>query len=760
MDARLRTDVVQLRIVAGAQRKKASNIRLVEGSPIIPVGAGKGNLYLLVEVTGDPSGKDSIYGELIEILSKEYLRVPGGITNGLRQAIRAANSFLHQKNVHSFPEHRRIGEASCAVLRGNDLYMGLAGSALVYVIRGQRLRLFPPRRPQHLVQPAVEDQSTLPPLGVKQYLQEVGLFHCHIEADDIILLASSALPGLASRQQVIGAAQGGLREITQTLISLASRSDLSCLLIGTEAEEREEVVRRELLVARGRSIASGVKRVPTGQVAAGVKRIPTRRIASGLGGMVAAIGALIAAFFTALAMGARRFLSWLASSGIFETLGRGARAGFISLLRGLRTLAKRMLPEPEAAAQPMEVAHARRARAVPVRRSSRLLPVIGVLTIICAIALVAAGLVLYSRSRMAHFSQLLEEAHAETELALGSSTPGAIREHLGKAQELVEQALQIRSADPEALALRSEVVIALDEINQVVRLQFSAHVPFAGPENQPRRVLMHGNDIYVLDEGTQELHGYFLDEGGGFQEPAGGSVLLGREHRPGGIEIQELNDFLWMEAGNGRETSGLLLLVNERSLLEFDALSGFAPLSVTDSQVWSEPRLIGGYFGFLYILDAAADRILKYAPTGNTYDSPPTDYLQPETSVDLANAVDMAIDGYVYVLLADGTILRFAGGQEEAFSVSGLDDHELQNPTAIFTSPEIEYIYVAEAESDRVVQLDKEGAFVRQFRPARESAEAFQNLRDIFVNESGHQLLALTSEGLFLALIPEAAQVE
>lgn len=760
MDARLKTEVVQLNIVAGILQEKASNMGLMERSSIIPVGPGKGNLYLLVEVTGDPNGKEDIHRKLIEILSKEYLRVPGGITNGLRQSIRAANSFLYQNNLHSLPLWHRLGETACLVLRGNNLYMGLTGGALVYLVREERSRLFPPPLPRHLAPSVEEERLAFPRLGELEHLQEVGLFHSHIEADDIIIVASSALSQLVSQRQVTKAAQGGLRQLADTLTSSSSRSDLSVLIIQTGSEQTEELMQKELPVAKRKGIASGVKTVPIRRVTAGAKRIPTRRIASGLGRMVATLGALILAFFRGLMKGIRTFFSWLASSGIFESLGRGVRAAFVSFVRGLGAMGKRMLPEPEAVPQPLEVSQRVRARAVSAPKSNRLLRVIGVLTIICITVLIASGLVLYNRSRVAHFSDLLKEAQTERELALSSSAPVAIREHLVNAQTLVEQALQIRSADAEAVALHQQVSLALDEINRVVRLQFSAQMPFVEPENEPHHLLLHDNDVYVLDEGTGEMYGYFLDARTGFQEPAGGALLLSGEDLPGGIAIQELNDFVWMEAGNGRETSNLLLLVNGRSLLQFDGLRAFDPLSVADSHLWSESRLIGGYFGYLYILDAKEDRILKYTPTRNSYDSSPTDYFQAETSVELDTAVDMAIDGYIYILLADGKILKFLGGQEEPFSVSGLDDYEFQNPTAIFTSPETEYIYIADAGNERVVQLDKEGTFVRQFRAAGESPTTLQNLQDIFVNEARGELFALSSDQLSLALIPESPQVE
>ncbi len=754
MDARLRTEVVQLSIVAGTQRERAGNIGLREQSSIIPEGPGKGNLYVLVELTGDPVGKEDTSSELIEVATKEYFRVPGGITNGLRQAIRAANSQLHERNQESLPLWRRLGEAACAVLRGHDLYMGLAGGAVIYVARGERLRRFPsPVSPRHPFLLA-EEQQPLPRLGIEQYLREVGLFHCHVESEDIILLASSALPELVSQHQLMKSAQEGLLGMKHTLTALASRSDLSAVLIRAEAEESEDAVQRTPIEARQRSIFSGVRVGGVGHAAAKVKKLPMRRMASGLGGIVTAVGALILGFLSGFVKRVPAFFSQVFSRRISEPRPQGSRGTSVSLAQGLRTMARRMLPEPETAPQHMEVSHAHRTRVLSGGKTVRSLPLIGVFAIMCIIALIAAGIVLQNRSQVAAFSRLLEEAQYEKQLALRSSTRAAISEHLEKAHGVVEQALEIRPADPAALAFQEEVRLALDDTNQVVRLQFSAQMPITGLENRPSCVLLHDEDVYVLDDGTQELYGYVLDEHSGFQERPGGPVLLGRQDRPGGTAIDKLNDFVWMDVGGSRQTSSLLLLVNDGSILGFDGLQGFALVSVAESQLWSEPRLIGGYSGNLYVLDAEQDRILKYLPTGDSYDSAPMDYFQAETTVELGSAVDMAIDGYIYVLLADGGILRFAGGRDEPFSVSGLDEDRLDRPSAIFTSPQTDYIYLADAGNRRVLQLDKEGALVRQFRPAWGNTQAFQELRDIFVQEGRGQLLALDSGQLFLAPIP------
>jgi DNA-binding beta-propeller fold protein YncE len=122
--------------------------------------------------------------------------------------------------------------------------------------------------------------------------------------------------------------------------------------------------------------------------------------------------------------------------------------------------------------------------------------------------------------------------------------------------------------------------------------------------------------------------------------------------------------------------------------------------------------------------------------------------------VDLEGAADMAIDGYIYVLVGQN-ILRFSGGLQDEFSVSGLEGQELEHPVALFTSPDTQHIYVADAGAGRIVQLTKEGAYVQQFLPPRGSEDLFQDLRDISVDEATGHLVAVASEGLFVAPIEQ-----
>ena len=122
--------------------------------------------------------------------------------------------------------------------------------------------------------------------------------------------------------------------------------------------------------------------------------------------------------------------------------------------------------------------------------------------------------------------------------------------------------------------------------------------------------------------------------------------------------------------------------------------------------------------------------------------------------MDLTGAVDIAIDGFIYVLYADGTIRKFEGGVPIEFQVTELDK-PMNRATAIYAAPdeEAQFIYVADAGNKRVVQLNKDGRFVRQFKPRDEESVDFNTLRSIFVDELGGKLYLLNDSALYVANI-------
>ncbi|MDH4208994.1 MAG: hypothetical protein OEV76_08965, partial [Anaerolineae bacterium] len=668
----------------------------------------------------------------------------------------AANDYLYARNQEALPLWQRMGEACCAVLRGDDLYVGLAGEAKVYVIEQQQIRVFPPHGEHASTEAPKPERPSPTPLGVEEFLTDVPRFHCKIQEGSLVVLASGDLSEVASEDRLFRAGRAGARHLADTLTSLARRGDLSALLIDICAAESAALPEPVTLPRRERRALPKADRVVTREKP---KRTtptspPVKGLAAGFLALFLALAARILTFFADLARRIQAFSSWLVTSGLLGQVARAIRSGSVALLQGLSTLTRRMLPEPEPSHTTAEVSHVQRIKGVTRTRTPKKSrwPLFLVLGLVAIVAVVSAGLVMRTHSSNVQFSQLMQQAQAALESAREGRNAADTAERLTQAGELITLALQMKPGNPEAAALQDEMFTLWDEVNRVVRLEFSDHVPLALATGAPPRVLLHENEVFVLDPEAGELRGYTLDESGGVQEVAGGTPLLSPDSAPADLDLQQIADLAWIEPGSGRETGNLLLLVNGASLLQLGAPGEFTSISVADVELWDDPRLIDGYSGYLYVLDALQDRILKYAPTEGTYDSLPLDYFQEGNAPDLENALDMAIDGYIFVL-AGRDILKFSGGARETFTITGLEGQELQNPVAIFTSPDTQHLYIADAGAGRVVQLTKEGAFVGQFLPPRQDAEAFSDLCDLSVDEAKGRLLALTADGLFVASI-------
>jgi len=361
----------------------------------------------------------------------------------------------------------------------------------------------------------------------------------------------------------------------------------------------------------------------------------------------------------------------------------------------------------------------------------------------------------WGQAREARFAELVTQARARYTLALTAADKPTGRRLLHEAQGLLTEAQTLKPADPVTGDLQKEIQATLDKMNNVVKLYWvGALQRYDEPGSNPSRVIVRGIDIYVLDKGTHRVYKYLLNEvGDGLQDLDVDPVLLRKGDQRGDIVVSDLVDMVWMPVGSGRQTSNLLVLESGGSLLEYDPTFGLTVLPVGGRDQWHYPRLIGSYFGNFYLLDSQSNQIFKYLPTADGgYSNPPEPWFRID--VDLVGVVDMAIDGYIYLLYADGRILKFMGGELAPFEQTELDE-PLRGPTAIFTSPDEEtrFLYVADAGNKRIVQFSKEGQFIRQFKAAE--AGVFDQLTSLYVDEAGSKLYILSGNALYMANIPE-----
>ena len=188
---------------------------------------------------------------------------------------------------------------------------------------------------------------------------------------------------------------------------------------------------------------------------------------------------------------------------------------------------------------------------------------------------------------------------------------------------------------------------------------------------------------------------------------------------------------------------------------------GQAPqlLKLVGTENWRKPVAFDNFNNNLYVLDpGAGDRgtIHKYQVTAAGYEIEPTPYVEEAEEVDLSNAIDFAIDGDIFVLLQDSSVLRFSGGRKVPFETNGLVGEALQ-ATRIFTEVNADSLYLVDPKNERIVEIDKsEGSFVRQLKFSGKD-NFFANIHSIWIDENETKLVVLGENSVRQFVIPKKA---
>lgn len=129
----------------------------------------------------------------------------------------------------------------------------------------------------------------------------------------------------------------------------------------------------------------------------------------------------------------------------------------------------------------------------------------------------------------------------------------------------------------------------------------------------------------------------------------------------------------------------------------------------------------------LYILDAVNNQITKHSPTQTGYDK---GVVWQKQALDLSDGISLAVDGDLFVLKANGEIIKLTAGEKQEFTISGLDP-ALKNPLVIRANTSLNNIYILEPTNKRIVVLDKTGKLLNQY-----TADVWQNPTGLIVSET------------------------
>lgn len=751
--------------ISAERDRHVYHARIVEPEASTPQARARGNLHVLLNLCGAGGGRSRLSRQVLNVIQATYYeQTTGSVTQSLTQALLAAHDTLRRANVTT-PQAVWQASVACLVVRGRDLFIGHAGPALSFVAHPDAVDLFPAKPPE--AEAYLGDPS--PP--------DIEFFHTQLRGDTTVLLAEAGWLGHASaREMAAVAASPDPDASADYLREIAERTGLACLVITIETEPE------------------AWSHIPR------VDEEPHREASAGAG--------------EAIAGEDERFAQTRATVPIeemSEPLSRARATPYIprSVTRIPRTVPSReqravepaeapsqrprpepvMEPEVEIAAEPGPLpepfrwekptfsvrwpawrlprisipwrrrgkAEARIARAEP-QGSSRWAVIVAILIPLMTALLVTGVYWQRGAERARQLQELIAGAQAQVVAAAESEDPARARVMLDEAEGLLEEAELLHPGLPEIEKLRLQIQEQRDRISQVQLLYLVLPLKeFGKGDRDPSRVVVNEGHVFILDRGLDQVDHYQLDETGDTLSPVGDEPLLKKGQLLGETTVGEMVDMVWVPAGDGRPVSALLVLDASGNLWQWAENVGLTSISIAATEQWRYPQRLETYLGRLYLMDPQANTILRYPPAGSDYSISPEPYFTQY--VDLAGAVDFSIDGNIWILFADGRVLKFFQGERQPFLFTGFPD-KFRAPVALVAGRRegapTDRLYIGDARDGRIIEFSKDGAFIRQLRPSDPSL--FQDMRSLYVDETNKVFYVLTKRGLYKAPIPAPPQ--
>ena len=239
---------------------------------------------------------------------------------------------------------------------------------------------------------------------------------------------------------------------------------------------------------------------------------------------------------------------------------------------------------------------------------------------------------------------------------------------------------------------------------------------------------MVGSALSLVDETL-----YVLDTAGGIV----GRVEIGSKQSDlvAGGDLLAGSSLFDVSASRG-------VVLSDQGLIEISPANKTSAVLVDNDAELGDFVAVEAFGGSVYALQPGVGEIWKY-PGLSRGVGDQSRWLAAGEAPDLSGAIDMVIDGDIWVLTADGSLQKFTQGAEESFELTGIVK-PLTRADKVTTSDEITSLFILDRSSSRVVEVSKEGAYLRQLEWG-----GFSGVVDIAVDELGSYLYVLSGSSVY-----------
>ncbi len=759
---RLKAASAQFGLIGGICRASSDCILVQEPSPLSPDARWKGNLYILAEPASE-GGRSStrVRQVLTEVARAYYACTSPSITTCLGRALNEAGRRLFRHNMEVSGHEKLTVGVTCAVVRGSELFLAQVLPGQAYVAHQGRLQAFPRNPSWDPESPTLPLTTHLAALGWGEEISPE-FFHFPLAPGDVFCLCSSPIGRLLGRE-----------EAEQTFLYQDAPSAVEQLYRRVHqqgfGEAHALVVEMEPAVSReGASLFSWAGLQERAQLA----------------------GETLAAWVGFLSGEVRRLFyrpqpppevivprrpqpppppEPTRPPEMPELVRPGPRK---TLRQRVYDLFHPQVPYP----RPRRA----RLRIRPARRPRKPLPWALAFVALLILALIIFLIVQENRARQEaeyrarfHTAQsLIEEA-----LQLSSDLPQA-NARFQEAEQILRGMLAPEHPDPEVKTTLERLQEERDHLNHVFRfpqldllIDLSAFTrtmaaeSFGGACTETctfRDLVLVDETLYLLEGEKGTVYQYSPRQVNPALIPVlwPGMPNLGRQVAPV-LDIALLerpqdcqpeapaSDWLAALDANG------VLYLHRSGQWEFYTLT----LSLTEPASWADsPTDMEAFQGHLYFLKGQMGRLLKYYCA--FYEKwGPESWLQDPRNVRLSEAVDMVVDGSIYLLLRDGTVQRLYNRKHDR-NISYQDYRGMLYPAEVvpaqvFTENwDDPYLYLVDRYAGRILQLRKEGrpALVRDLRGPGD--DDLRGLQAVVVLAGDRLIYLVAGSRLYRASLP------
>lgn len=337
----------------------------------------------------------------------------------------------------------------------------------------------------------------------------------------------------------------------------------------------------------------------------------------------------------------------------------------------------------------------------------------------------------HSQTR-AELEQLMGEINQEVQTAENRRLTGDVESANAILQRAEDQAKQVMDNESglfrmEALDLLDRIRAKREEINNVARLspRVVVNLSAKNPDIVAEGFIGLADGEFIVHD-RQDLYRVLLNSIDDSDRLSDEELILHGEYFPRyQTQVYQTTGNSVIEIINGLPTS----------------------MKTEDSAGWIAGETFKMYLRYLYLLSPENNQIYKYERLSNRY-AAPAEY---NVNGDLAGALDMAIDGNIYILKEGGEIVKLFRGEAQPFVMRYAPDDVLKDATKVFKNVDGKLYFLDPVQARVIVATDGgatgESSYVKQYFL---EGDQIGELRDLYVDPEETKIYVLDEKRIYV----------